>query len=164
MSAIDHSTSASLSGRELRAWRGLLRAHASLVKALDAQMEAAHGLPLTSYEVLLALADAEEGRMRMHDIASTVLLSRSGLTRLVDRLERDGLVQRASCECDARGSYAVLTDAGREKLADARATHLAGVRALFLRHFADDELDALGEMWSRVLPPACCSGDEPACD
>jgi DNA-binding MarR family transcriptional regulator len=164
MSAIDHSTSARLTERELRAWRGLLRAHASLVKALDAQLEAAHGLSLTSYEVLLQLADAEEGRMRMHDIASSVLLSRSGLTRLIDRLERDGLVERASCECDARGSYAVLTEAGREKLAEARMTHLAGVRALFLRHFAEGELDTLGEMWSRVLPASCCSGDEPACE
>jgi DNA-binding MarR family transcriptional regulator len=153
-----------LDERELRAWRGLLRAHASLAKALDAQLEAEHGLPLSSYEVLLFLADAQDGRMRMHDIASSVLLSRSGLTRLVDRLERDGLVERQSCECDARGSYAVLTDAGREKLRAARATHLAGVRSLFLQHLDDAELDLLGDVWDRILPAGgCCPDAGAAC-
>ena len=79
---------------ELAAWRGLLRVHASVLKALDAEMEAAHGLPLTSYEVLIQLADAPEQRMRMCDLADSVLLSRSGMSRLVDRLERDGLLPR----------------------------------------------------------------------
>jgi DNA-binding MarR family transcriptional regulator len=81
-----------LDEQELRAWRGLLRTYARLTKALDAELEAAHGLPLTSYEVLLFIADADGERMRMHDLATSILLSRSGLTRLVDRLERDGLL------------------------------------------------------------------------
>jgi DNA-binding MarR family transcriptional regulator len=140
-----------LDARELRAWRGLLRVHDQLSKALDAELDAAHGLPLTSYEVLLYLSEAEGGRMRMHDLAASVLLSRSGLTRLVDRLERDGHLARCSCENDARGAFAVLTPSGREKLEAARATHLAGVRALFLSHFSEDELDRLGEAWDRVL-------------
>jgi DNA-binding MarR family transcriptional regulator len=145
---------------ELRAWRGLLRVHATLVKALDAELEAAHGLALTSYEVLLFLADAPEGRMRMHDLATSVLLSRSGLTRLVDRLERDGLIERATCDSDARGAFAVITPAGRKLLENARATHRAGVRAHFLEHLADEDLEALGEAWDRVLPagpsgPSC---------
>ena len=101
---------------ELRAWRGLLRAHATLDKRLDAELESAHGLPLTSYEVLLHLSKSEGRKMRMCDVAESVLLSRSGLTRLVDRLERDGYVERVSCADDARGAYARLTDAGREKL------------------------------------------------
>jgi DNA-binding MarR family transcriptional regulator len=147
-----------LDAAELRAWRGLIKAHASLVKRLDAQLEAEHGLPLTSYEVLVRLADAEGCKMRMHDIASSVLLSRSGLTRLIDRLERDGLVARKSCPHDARGAFAVLTDAGRQKLAEARATHMAGVRELFLAHFSEPELEAFSEMWERVVPDdsACC--------
>jgi DNA-binding MarR family transcriptional regulator len=145
-----------LNERELRAWRGLLKVHASLVKALDAQLEAAHGLPLTSYEVMLHLDDAEDCRMRMHDIASSVLLSRSGLTRLVDRLERDGYVVRATCQHDARGAFACLTEQGRAKLAEARETHLAGVRSLFLTQFSDEELDVLGTLWERVLPRGCC--------
>jgi DNA-binding MarR family transcriptional regulator len=145
------TTISRLDSRELRAWRGLLRVHAQLSKALDAQLYAAHGLPLTSYEVLMYLSDAEGGRMRMHDLASSVLLSRSGLTRLVDRLERDGYLQRCSCAHDARGAFAVLTPAGREKLEAARETHLAGVRELFLSHFSEDELDRLGDAWDRVL-------------
>src|SRR3954468_11543144 len=136
-----------LTERELRAWRGLLKAHTTLVKALDAELIAEHGLAVTSYEVLLYLADAPQGQMRMHDLPSSVLLSRSGLTRLVDRLERDGLLARKACDSDARGAYAVLTDAGRRKLASARRTHLAGVRRHFLELLEDAELDKLGEVW-----------------
>jgi DNA-binding MarR family transcriptional regulator len=89
--------------------------------------------------------------MRMNDLAASVLLSRSGLTRLVDRLERDGYLERCSCAHDARGAFAVLTPAGREKLEAARETHLAGVRELFLSRFSDEELDVLGSAWDRVL-------------
>jgi DNA-binding MarR family transcriptional regulator len=141
-----------LDERELRAWRGMLRVHATLTKALDAELEAAHGLPLSSYEVLLHLADADGQRMRMSDLAAMVILSRSGLTRLVDRLEREGLIARESCPSDARGSYAALTPAGRRKLDAARATHLAGVRSLFLAHFSAEEQEVLGAAWERVLP------------
>ena len=148
---MDTTTVSRLDARELRAWRGLLRVHAQLSKALDAQLEAAHGLQLTSYEVLMYLSDADGGRMRMNDLAASVLLSRSGLTRLVDRLERDGYLERCSCVHDARGAFAVLTPAGRGKLEAARVTHLAGVRELFLSHFSSDELDVLGDAWDRVL-------------
>ena len=110
----------------------MLRAHAALTKALDGDLEAEHGLPLSSYEVLLHLAAADGQRMRMSDLADTVVLSRSGLTRLVDRMERDGLLGRASCPSDARGSFATLTDAGHAKLAVASRTHLSGVRERFL--------------------------------
>ncbi len=140
-----------LSTRELRAWRGLLRVHAALAKALDAELEREHGLPLTSYEVLVVLDDASGRRMRMCDLASSVLLSRSGLTRLVDRLERDGLVVRVACPGDARGAFAKLTPAGRAKLAAARGTHLRGVRRLFLDLLSEDEQDVLGDVWERVL-------------
>jgi DNA-binding MarR family transcriptional regulator len=147
-------TDAALTDRELRAWRGMLRAHAALTKALDAQLEAAHGLPLTSYEVLMYLADAEDQRMRMCDLATSVIISRSGLTRLVDRLEREGLIERVSCSTDARGAFAKLTPAGREQLGAARATHIAGVRAMYLDHFTAEEQDALGQAWERILPGA----------
>jgi DNA-binding MarR family transcriptional regulator len=143
-----------LSPRELGAWRGLLRAHARLVKALDAELEAEHGLGVTTYEVLLYLNDSPEGKLRMHDLASSVLLSRSGLTRLVDRLERDGLLERQACESDARGSFAVLTETGRAKLSEARSTHLDGVRRHFLEHLSDEEMDQLEAIWERVLPDA----------
>ncbi len=151
-----------LDARQLAAWRGLLRVHATLTKALDAQLEAEHGLALSSYEVLMYLNDADEQRMRMSDLASSVILSRSGLTRLVDRLERDGLLERQSCPDDARGSFASLTEAGRVRLQAARVTHLAGVRELFVDHFAEAELETLGAAWERVLPGAANRAG-PAC-
>lgn len=138
---------------ELRAWRGLLRTYAKLTKALDAELEAAHALPLSSYEVLMHIADADGDRMRMHDVAASILLSRSGLTRLVDRLERDGLLSRESCPSDARGSFACLTPKGRRTLDAARATHLEGVRAMFLDCFTPEEQELLGGFWERVVPP-----------
>jgi len=141
-----------LNDRELRAWRGMLRVHAAMTKALDAQLEAEHGLPLTSYEVLMYLADAPGQKMRMSELAETILLSRSGLTRLVDRLERDGLICRQSCAQDARGAFAKLMPAGDEKLRAARATHLAGVRAFYLSHLSEAERDLLGDVWERMLP------------
>jgi DNA-binding MarR family transcriptional regulator len=143
-----------------RAWRGLLRAHACLAKRLDAALEQAHGLPLSSYEVLDRLEDAAGGRMRMCDLAEQAQLSRSGLTRLVDRLEREQLLERCSCEQDARGSFACLTDSGRERLLQARVTHLAVVHEQFFSRFSEGELALLADMCQRVAP---CSGDGVGC-
>lgn len=143
-----------LTPTELAAWRGLLRVHAALFKALDAELEAAHGVPLSSYEVLIYLRSSPGRRLRMADLAERVLLSRSGMTRLVDRLERDGLLAREQCSDDARGCYATLTSRGESFLEEARPTHLAGVRERFLRHFSPAELELLGECWERVLPAA----------
>src|ERR671918_327993 len=111
-----------LAPAELGAWRGMLRVHSALVKALDAELIAAHDLPLTSYEVLINLQAAPGRRLRMAELADSVLLSRSGMTRLVDRLERDRLLERDSCASDGRGCFAVLTDSGQRLLAHARAT------------------------------------------
>jgi DNA-binding MarR family transcriptional regulator len=144
-----------LTDAELRAWRGLLRAHASLARRLDTALDQAHGLPLTSYEVLHHLEGASCERMRMCDLAAQAQLSRSGLTRLVDRLEREGLLERCSCEHDARGSFACLTALGRERVAEARGTHLAVVREHFLSRFSEEELDMLADTWERIAP---CNG------
>jgi DNA-binding MarR family transcriptional regulator len=128
----------------------MLRAHSELTKALDAQLAREHNLPLSSYEVLLYLADAPAGRMRMAELADSVLLSRSGLTRLVDRLEREGLLNRRRCQDDARGFFAEITPKGRRLFAAARATHLDGVRELFLSRFSRAELRALGALWEKL--------------
>jgi DNA-binding MarR family transcriptional regulator len=144
-----------------RAWRGLLRAHACLAKRLDAALDQAHGLPLTSYEVLARLEDSSGGRMRMCDLAEQAQLSRSGLTRLVDRLERESLLERCSCEHDARGSFACLTEAGRERVAEARLTHLAVVREQFFSRFSEVELSLLADMCQRIAP--CNGADSPSC-
>ena len=143
-----------LAPAELGAWRGMLRVHSALVKALDAELLATHGLPLTSYEVLINLQAAPGRRRRMAELADSVLLSRSGTTRLVDRLERDGLLERDTCDSDGRGCFAVLTDRGDELLAKARATHLEGVRERFLRHFEPAEHEQMAAWWNRVLPGA----------
>jgi DNA-binding MarR family transcriptional regulator len=143
-----------LTTAELGAWRGLLRVHSALVKALDAELLADHDLPLTSYEVLINLQAAPDRRRRMAELADGVLLSRSGMTRLVDRLEREGLLERDACASDGRGTFAVLTPKGEELLSRARRTHLDGVRERFLTHFSEDELEQLGRLWNRVLPGA----------
>ena len=143
-----------LAPEELAAWRGMLRVHSALVKALDAELLAAHELPLTSYEVLINLQAAPNRRRRMAELADGVLLSRSGMTRLVDRLEREGLLERDPCTDDGRGTFAVLTDKGEALLAEARRTHLDGVRERFLQHFEPGELRTLAALWDRVLPGA----------
>ncbi|HSZ69373.1 MAG TPA: MarR family transcriptional regulator [Solirubrobacteraceae bacterium] len=139
-----------------RAWRSLQRAHASLARRVDAELERTHGLPLSTYEALHRLAESPGGRMRMCDLAEHAQLSRSGLTRLADRLEKEGLLERCSCEHDARGAYACLTDLGRDRLAAARGTHLAVVREQFLSRFSERELGALAELWDRIAPCRDC--------
>ncbi|WP_217914928.1 MarR family winged helix-turn-helix transcriptional regulator [Miltoncostaea marina] len=138
---------------ELAAWRGMLRAHADVVRRLDADLRARHGLSLTDYEALMLVGDAPRHRMRVSELGSATLLSVSGASRMVDRLAREGLVERAACEEDGRGAEVVLTAAGRERLRDARAAHLRGVRAAFLSRFDDDELAAMAAMWERLGEP-----------
>jgi DNA-binding MarR family transcriptional regulator len=142
---------AQLNADELSAWRGFLRTHARVTRVLDAELMAAHGLPLSSYEVLLFLEDAPDGSLRMAELADSVLLSRSGLTRMVDRLEQGGLVRRETCASDLRGFNAVLTDGGRAALLEARRTHLSGVRRLYLERFSLEEQQILGGYFDRVL-------------
>ena len=142
---------------ELGAWRGLLRVHAGMTKSLDAELMREHRLPLSSYEVLLYLADSPEGRLRMSELADSVLLSRSGLTRLVDRLERDGLLRRQRCEEDQRGWFAEITDHGRELFERARVTHLEGVRRRFLSHLTSDDQRTLAALWEKLSPGAAGS-------
>ena len=139
-----------MSADEIAAWKGMLRAHRDLVLSLDTQLERDHSLPLSSYEVLMVLVDSEGGRARMGEIADQLLLSQSGLTRLVDRLVHRGWVARTPCEDDARGLYAAITRSGRAKLSKARPAHLDGVRESFLSKLTDSDLQALARTWSRL--------------
>ena len=148
MSTID-TTTAPLTEQELAAWRGLLEAHALLTRQLDAQMHAEHGLSLSAYEVLMFLDDAPDHRMRMSEIAARVLLSRSGCTRLVDRLAEQGYVTRCAAASDGRGLYAQLTNEGVNKIKAARATHREGIRRYFLDRVTPADQVALGDIWSR---------------
>jgi DNA-binding MarR family transcriptional regulator len=144
-------SSATLEDLELRAWRGMLQAHAAVTRKLDAQMQAEHGLSVSAYEVLMFLADAAGHRLRMSEIADRVLLSRSGLTRLVDRLVALDLVRRNACADDGRGSYAELTPTGLKRVEAARRTHLQGVRTFFLDRLTAEDQQALAAAWSRLL-------------
>jgi DNA-binding MarR family transcriptional regulator len=139
---------------ELSAWVGFLRAHATLVRELDDELTREHGLPLSSFEVLVQLSNQPDGRMRLSQLADAVLLSRSGLSRLVTRLVDQGLVARRDCADDARGAYAELTDAGSQRLEGARATHRAGVRSRFLDPLSEDQQRQLASAWQRILAPA----------
>jgi DNA-binding MarR family transcriptional regulator len=145
------ASSTTLSSAEGGAWGGFLRGHAKIVRKLDAELRQAHGLPLSSYEVLLHLSWAPGHRMRMGELAESVLLTLSGVTRLVGRLEREGLVRREPCPEDRRGAYAILTEAGVDRLGEAHPTHLSGVHRLFLEHFSNVELKTMAEYWRRVL-------------
>jgi DNA-binding MarR family transcriptional regulator len=138
----------------MRAWRQFLRAHSYATRQLEADLERTHTLPLASYDVLVQLAEAEGSALRMSELADAVLLSRSGLTRLVDRLVRDGYVERRSCPSDARGTFAVLTERGLQRLREASGTHLRGVAAHVTSKFTDDELDTLAELLGRIGGPA----------
>jgi DNA-binding MarR family transcriptional regulator len=140
----------------LEAWIRFLRAHAALTRELSAELVADHGLTLNDYEVLLHLARAPERRMRRVDLAESVLLTASGITRLLEGLEHAGLVERVLCDSDRRVAYAQLTGAGLEKLREASRTHIAGIEALFVGRFSDEELATLSGLLSR-LPAA---GDE----
>ncbi|HET7759861.1 MAG TPA: MarR family transcriptional regulator [Gaiellaceae bacterium] len=140
---------------EIQTWVALLRAHASSTRRFNAELVAQHGLTLNDYEALLHLSRAEGKRLRRVDLAESVLLTPSGITRLLEGLERAGYVERASCPSDARVTYAQLTDDGETKLREAADTHVADIREFFRDRFSKDELTALGRLLERLpLDPA----------
>jgi DNA-binding MarR family transcriptional regulator len=141
-------------------WRSFLIAHARITRRLDEELQAAHGLSLAEYDALLQLAHAPGRRVRMNVLAERVILSRSGITRLVDRLEAAGAVERVACSTDARGQEAVLTPIGLERLRSAATTHLDGVRRYFLGRLDATDLAGLEASLGRVSDPLA-SGTHP---
>ena len=135
---------------EQRAWVVLLRANASAMRRFNGELMSAHELTLNDYEVLLRLAQEPERMMRRVDLAKSVLLTPSGITRLLEGLERCGYVERVSCASDARVTYALLTDAGYDKLREASSTHVEGIRSHFAGRFSEEELETLGSLLSRL--------------
>lgn len=142
----------------LEAWIGLLRAHAATTRLFNTELLETHDLTLNDFDVLAQLSRGPDHGLKRSELAERVLLTPSGITRLLDGLERAGYVAKGECPTDARVTYAVLTDAGREKLREASKTHLAGVRALLTERFTNEELEQLGELLGR-LPLAA----EPDC-
>lgn len=144
-----------LSRTELDVWRSFLRAHAHITRVLEAELLVGQRLSLASYDVLVQLSEAPGRRLRMTELADAVLLSRSGVTRLVDRLERGGLVARARVDSDGRGVEAVLTQLGFDRLRAATGTHLSGVARHFAGPLDNAELVEFGRTCKRLAEPEC---------
>ena len=136
----------------LSTWAAFLRAHARVVRELERELQAEQRMALTDYDVLVQLAAAEDRRLRMSELAERLLLSRSGVTRLVDRLVAQGLVEREICDTDRRGQWAALTDAGLDRLRAAAPTHLRGVGEHFLDRMSPDDLASMQAILARLDP------------
>lgn len=147
------ATTAWLDEREMQAWMAFLHASTRLLERLDAELED-HGLSLADYEILVHLSDEPAGELRMTELAARTLVSRSGLTRRLDRLVESGLVARRSCPTDRRGVLAVLTPAGRSRLEQAAPTHVAGVRRHFLSQLQGQDLGPLADCLNAVVSSA----------
>lgn len=145
-----------------QAFAGLLRAHAGTTRRFNTQLVNEHGLTLSDYEVLLRLARAPDRRLRRVDLAEQVLLTPSGITRLLAGLEQQGFVERVACESDARVSYAQLTPDGLAKLRAASKTHVQAIRSLFGEHFTAGELESLRDLLGRL--PVEDAPDDAACE
>jgi DNA-binding MarR family transcriptional regulator len=139
-----------LEGAALDAWRSFLQSHASILRALDAELIAEHDLTTRDYEVLLYLAQAPDRKLAMSALAERTMLTRSGITRLVDGLVRTGLIERIACQQDARVSYASLRDAGYKKLREAGRTHIASIHRLFLSNYSAEEIQQLAALLARL--------------
>src|SRR4051794_27820807 len=148
---------------EVRTWVRFLATHGAITRELEAQLMGAHGLTLSDYDVLVQLARAPERRMRNIELAKAVVLTRSGVTRLVDGLERDGLVARASCPEDKRGTLIALTDEGARRLREASETHLEAVRELFLAKIGDSGREQMDELLGKLPGGGDCDLEHRAC-
>jgi DNA-binding MarR family transcriptional regulator len=145
----------------LGSWRAFLQAHARVARRLDEELRAEHDLSVAEYDALLNIAEAPGRRIRMRQLAERVVLSKSGVTRLIDRLVADGLVERSVCESDARGAEAVLTDAGLRRLRSASRTHLRGIADHFIDVLDEDQLETVGVAMQAVAERAGAGTTDP---
>lgn len=144
------------------AWRAFLQSHSALLAVLEKELEAEAGMPLSQYEVLLYLYNSPDGGMRMNDLARSVLLSKSGVTRLIDRLVASGLVERAEYESDRRVTFARITPSGTEALRAAAPVHMRGVSEHFSRYLTDEEAQVLSGALLKIFRHAACDlGNSP---
>lgn len=164
MTITERPVTRSLTPRDprLAPWRAFLEAHARVTRRLDEELRAEHDLSLAEYEALLTIAGTEDRRIRMRQLADRVILSKSGVTRLIDRLVLDGLVERHACLSDARGAEAVLTAAGLDRLRLASRTHLRGISEHFLGAVDPEELPTIERTMHAVAERACPGGIEPS--
>ncbi len=148
---LGNMTEEHLSEQHLAAWRAFLKAHAIIIDRIDHDLVAAERLPLSSYDVLIELYEAPERRLRMHELAQRVVLSRSGLTRLVDRLEAEGLLTRDRCGTDRRGAYAVITEQGVAALRRAWPVYARGIVEYFAQWLTPEEAQVLQSALERIV-------------
>jgi DNA-binding MarR family transcriptional regulator len=148
--AVPVTSPAVLSETESQAWLGLMHTHARLARQLDGDLEAVHRLSVIGFEVLSRVAGADLGRLRMTRLADLVMLSPSGLSRLVDRLCAQQLLERVACDSDGRAVYASITKLGRTRLEEARETMFTAIRERFLAYFTAEEVDQMARFWTRV--------------
>jgi DNA-binding MarR family transcriptional regulator len=142
----------------VRAWTRLLRAHATTTRLLNTQLLADHELTINDFEALYVLSTAEDNRLKRVELARRLVLTPSGITRLLEGLETHGLVERATCDSDLRVTYAQLTDAGRAKLAAASCSHVGSIRTLLEEHLSSEEIDELAELLGKL--PDVAHGDD----
>lgn len=154
MSTLRESTITSVPPAQLAAWRAFLEAHAHTTEILSRELKAEEDLPLSWYDVLVHLNEADDHQLRMQELADRILLSKSGLTRLIDRMEREGLVLRSACPSDRRGTYAELTPHGLETLRRSAPTHLRGVRDHFASLLTEEEAEVLESALDRIAAAA----------
>ena len=147
-----NSSGAPFREEELAAWHGMLTLYSRVMRDLDQDLLASHRMSVREFDVLITLANAPDYGLRMSDLAQRVMLTPSGLTRLVERLERARLVERQTDPADLRSFRAVLTDLGAQRLDEARATHNAVIRTRFTDRLSVEELRELGALWGKVLP------------
>lgn len=149
--SIPEVSGAPFSAEELAAWHGMLTLYGRIMRDLDGRLIASHGISVREFDVLITLFNAPGRQLRMSELAGSVMLSPSGLTRLIDRLERAHLVLRHADDTDARSVLVALTDVGQARLDEARTTHNAVIRTHFTRHLSAEEMRYLGDIWQRVL-------------
>jgi DNA-binding MarR family transcriptional regulator len=147
-----------LSPEKRAAWVGFMRSHAAITRALDADLIANVGIPMSAFEALFAVTSSDEGRLRMSEIAEESGLSPSRISRVVTELERRGLLRRTSCPEDSRVTYAVITDAGRELVAKVQELHFEGIERRFFSGLTERQIGELGELWPRVLEASGAAG------
>jgi len=135
----------------LAAWRNFLTAHDTLIDAIDRELLAADRLPLHWYDVLIELVEAPENRLRLHELAQKVVLSRSGLTRLVDKLEAAGFLRREVAADDRRGAFAVLTDTGKDAVRASWPVYSKGIATYFASHITEEEAQTIRDVFARIL-------------
>jgi DNA-binding MarR family transcriptional regulator len=166
MTVTERAEGRPLSARDARLepWRAFLMAHARVTRRLDEELRAEHDLSLAEYDALVTIAEAPDRRIRMRQLADRVILSKSGVTRLIDRLVLDGLVARDACLTDARGAEAVLTPAGLDRLRRASRTHLRGIAEHFLGVVDDIDLPTIERSMLAVADRACPGGPQDSTD